>query len=334
MKALRYSTTGIKLVDAPRPIIANDDDVIVEIAATGICGTDVQILLGQLDANEGVILGHESSGVLIAVGSAVDNLEVDDRVVINPTYYCTECRQCRRGYVNYCEGKLRGEAGVSTDGMFAEFYRSSSRFVHRIPDAISFASATLTEPLACVLTGLARTRIQIGDRVLVLGAGPIGLLTAVACEARGATVEVVESDPQRSELAARILDASVVTSVDSTTAPMVELAVDTVGRCVDSLLPRIDRGGQILLLGIARGYRASIPLAQLVERGIDLVASCDTAGSYPAALDLLASEPRSRRIVTAEFRLADFEAALISLGVDYRARTRGNSSQAKVVLVP
>lgn len=129
MLALVYkSAWDVALEERPVPEIKKDNDVLVRIRATGVCGTDLGIISGKYHAVPSTILGHESAGDVIAVGSAVSSLQPGDRVVIDPTYYCGQCEMCRTGRQNHCTHKAVTETGVSADGTFTDYYVTEDRF--------------------------------------------------------------------------------------------------------------------------------------------------------------------------------------------------------------
>ncbi|MGY0036063.1 alcohol dehydrogenase catalytic domain-containing protein [Pedobacter sp. NJ-S-72] len=124
MKAIVYNGAwDIQIKDKAEPSITAADEVIVEIKATGICGTDLSIISGEYQASPRVIIGHESAGIIVAKGDGVENCTVGQRVIIDPTYYCGYCENCRKGLRNHCLLKSSTEAGVSIDGTFTKYLR-------------------------------------------------------------------------------------------------------------------------------------------------------------------------------------------------------------------
>ncbi|MDQ5920095.1 MAG: L-iditol 2-dehydrogenase, partial [Pseudomonadota bacterium] len=134
---------NIEQTDMPQ---IDDYGILVEIQATGICGTDMGIIMGKYSATPKVILGHESSGIVKQVGSKVSKFKENDRVYIDPTFYCGECFMCRTERPNHCELKTVTETGVSAHGTNTKFYVTTERFLYHLPEHVSFEGATLAEP--------------------------------------------------------------------------------------------------------------------------------------------------------------------------------------------
>lgn len=173
-------------------------EVVVRVRACGICGTDHHILKGEFVQKFPVIPGHEFSGEVVEVGKDVQYFRVGDRVTVDPGIYCGECYFCQQELGNHC---LNWNGfGTTRNGGFAEYAVIPASNCYHIPDNLSFQEAAFTEPLACVVHGLNRIRINPGDDILLFGAGPIGLLLLQALRHGGAS-KVVVVDKQESRLA-------------------------------------------------------------------------------------------------------------------------------------
>ncbi|MFB7470777.1 zinc-binding dehydrogenase [Kitasatospora sp. NPDC056184] len=317
MKAVVFEDVGLPgLHDRAVPSFGAGE-VLVRVAATGICGTDRAILLGEFPARRGVVLGHEAVGTVAAVGAGVGAPAPGDRVVINPTYHCDRCRPCRRGMPAHCGVKAGREVGVDRDGTMAEFAVVPERFVHRLPAAVSYRRGVLVEPLACVLNNLAAARPRWDDRVLVVGAGPIGALCALVLARRGARVTLAERDPGRVALARLLLPRTVrvLAAEEAAGAGAPDVAVDTTGSLPGDVLGAMAPGGTVVVMGEKEAGVATVPLRALVTRGIRLVG----AGPYrPADFELaveLASELPLEDLVTHVLPLERYAEALAMLGV-------------------
>ncbi|MFE6222593.1 zinc-binding dehydrogenase [Streptomyces sp. NPDC057854] len=332
MRALVYLGPGsAALRDRPAAQPVNGDDVVVEVVGTGICGTDRKILLGRFPARPGVVLGHESVGVVRATGPAVRALAEGDRVVVNPTLYCGWCVPCRRGATNFCRHKAGTEVGVDRDGTYAETVTLPERFVVPLPAGLSFRAAVLVEPLACVLNNVEAAALTVDDTAVVLGAGPIGMLTALVAARQARRVTVAEPDPYRLERAREqfphVVDvagadpAEAVLKASDGERPSVVL--DTTGVGLDAALRLIDDGGRIVLMGFDDAYTVPLRPLPLTNRGIRLIGAGDfRADTFPVAVDL-AAELAGRagggasfleRLVTHEFPLERYEDAFAALG--------------------
>ncbi|MER7702573.1 alcohol dehydrogenase catalytic domain-containing protein [Kitasatospora sp. NPDC097605] len=281
MKAVVFEDVGLPGIHDRAVPSFGADEVLVRVAATGICGTDRAILLGEFPARRGVVLGHEAVGAVAAVGSGVGSVAPGDRVVVNPTYHCDRCAPCRRGLPAHCGQKAGREVGVDRDGTMADFAVVPERFVHRLPASVSYRRGALVEPLACVLNNLAAARPRWDDRVLVVGAGPIGALCALVLARRGAGVTLAERDPGRVDLARRLLPRTVrvLAAEEAAGAGRPDVVIDTTGSLPGDLLGAVAPGGTVVVMGEKEAGVATVPLRALVTRGIRLVG----AGPYRPA---------------------------------------------------
>jgi len=180
---------NVELRDVPEPT-PGPDEVMIEVKAAGICGSDLHIFDEdiKLPIRPPVIMGHEFSGVIAEVGSSVTKWKPGDRVTSETSaHVCGECVSCRTGNYNVCAEKRL--IGYWFNGAFTKYCVVPSRLVHRLPDNISFLAGALCEPLACCVNGvIEKTRIQPSDIVVIAGPGPIGLLSLQIAKAQGASV--------------------------------------------------------------------------------------------------------------------------------------------------
>ncbi len=296
MKAVVFKGIGqIEVADVPRPE-PGPGEALIRVGYCGICGSDIEALqVGLYEA--GLIVGHEFAGTITAVGPDVIGWQVGDRVVANDAVPCGACRPCLEGRLDACEDLLM--VGVTHDGAMAEYVTVTTRALHRLPDEISLRQGALVEPLAVALHGVRRSRLQAGDHALVMGAGPIGLLTLQCALVAGARrVIVTEIDPTRAALAGKLGAAAVLDPTRENVG--VALAGLTDGRgpdvifvCTGAPGPYLDaislvrKGGQILILGVCvepvEADFMSIVLSELSIEG----SLCGRA-EFPAAIDFVA----------------------------------------------
>ena len=177
--------------------------VLVEVSAVGVCGSDVHWFtegrIGELVVDGPLVLGHEAAGVVRALGPGASRLSPGQRVALEPGVPCRRCRACRSGHYNLCPD-IRFFATPPVDGAFARYVVHDEDFAHPLPDHVSDDAGALLEPLSVAIWATWKAGISVGDRVLVTGAGPIGLLVTAVAKAAGA-VEVVVSDTQPARLA-------------------------------------------------------------------------------------------------------------------------------------
>ena len=207
MKALRYFGPGkVAVEEMPAPAIG-PDELLVAIAACGICGTDVKTYLrGHPKIPPGAVLGHEMAGTVIASNSA--RFAPGQRVVVAPYAPCLQCDTCRRGYFSLCDNLF---AEYPDPGGFSELLRVPRRIVEQgvlaLPDQLDDVTATLTEPLACCLHGLEAIDVQAGQSLLIIGDGPMGLLHALLARQLGvAPILLSGMTPQRLAFARQVAD--------------------------------------------------------------------------------------------------------------------------------
>lgn len=247
---------AVERVSDPTPAA---DEVVVQVARCGICGTDVHIYHDEYMSTYPIIPGHEFGGTVVEVGRDVTGLRVGERVAVDPNLYCGACDFCRNEQANHCSN-WQG-VGITRSGGFAEYVAVPARACYRLPDTLTDTQAAFIEPLACVVYACKRLRVMPADSVLIFGAGPMGLLMLQALRHSGASrVVMVDKQPDRLALADPLGAAATVTTGPDQTAALKELAptgfdvvVDATGvpavieRAFDYLRPR----GQYLQFGVA-----------------------------------------------------------------------------------
>jgi 2-desacetyl-2-hydroxyethyl bacteriochlorophyllide A dehydrogenase len=203
MKAVLFpapETISIEYVPDPA---CSPDEVVVQVASCGICGTDLHIYRNEYMSDFPLIPGHEFSGRVVEVGSAVTDLAIGDRVAVDPNLDCGHCTFCLDDMANHCLNWVG--VGITRPGGFAEYVAVPARACYRLPASLTDTQAAFIEPLACVVYALKRLRVWPGNQVLIFGAGPMGLLLLQALQHSGAArVVMVEKQPQRLALAARM----------------------------------------------------------------------------------------------------------------------------------
>jgi L-iditol 2-dehydrogenase len=321
MKALLLSEySKLDVVELPRPV-AGPDEVVVQVAACGICGSDVH----GYDGSSGrrippLVMGHEAAGVIAEVGEDVSRFAVGDRVTFDSTVYCGACDYCLAGQINLCDN--RQVVGVSTPdfrraGAFAEFVTVPERIVYRLPDELSFAEAAMLEAVAVAIHAVVVSDLKGGETALVIGAGMIGLLILQAARAAGCSrILVADVDASRLKLAEEAgADATILASgaemaghvLRLTDGRGVDLVLEAVGRdeTVSAAVDAVRKGGTVTLVGNITP-QVTLPLQKVVSRQIRLQGSCASAGEYPQAMDLISSgKIRVTPLITAIAPLSD-----------------------------
>jgi L-iditol 2-dehydrogenase len=343
MKALLLSEYNhLDIADLPAPVPAADE-ILVRVAACGICGSDVH----GYDGTSGrrippIVMGHEAAGLVEAVGSGVTKFKPGDRVTFDSTVYCGQCEFCRQGDVNLCNN--RQVIGVSCGdyrraGAFAEYVVVPQRITYHLPEALEFKEAAMLEAVAVALHAVRVSEMKGGETAVVVGAGMIGLLTLQAAKAAGASeVLIADIDRSRLERAEKLgADAALLLSGGELAQEIqrrtggrgVDLVLEAVGRdeTISASIASVRKGGTVTLVGNI-SPQVKIPLQAVVSRQIRLQGSCASSGEYPEAMELLASgKIKVKPLITAVAPLSD--------GPQWFARLHaGEPNLMKVVLNP
>ncbi len=200
-----YSKHNIKIEEREIPT-PGENEVVVNVKACGICGTDVHIYEGDpgsADVTKPTVLGHEFSGIITDVGSLVKNFKVGDRVTVDPNWYCGNCTPCKDGVVHYCENMF--SYGVTLDGGFSEYCAVNEQVVYKLGDNTDYLQGAMVEPLGCCLHGIDMCEIKTGDKVAIIGGGMIGLILMQLAKLSGASkVALIEPVLSKREVALKI----------------------------------------------------------------------------------------------------------------------------------
>jgi len=284
----------VKIFETPIPHL-KDNDVLIKVKAAGICGTDVHIFKGDYFSSYPIIPGHEFSGVIEKVGGGVTRFKAGENVTADPNNFCENCFFCNQNLQNHCE---RFEAtGVTYNGAFAEYVAVPESSVFKIGD-ISFEKAAFTEPLACVVYGEQRIKIEIGADVLIFGAGPIGLLHLQLSKHNGAsTVTVVDLNGDRLKLAKKMgadnivhADRNMEEKLFSISKRGFQVVIDATGvkEVIENSIKYVRNDGYLLLFGVC-GMKEKIELKpyEIFKRDIKIVGSFALRKTFQNAINLL-----------------------------------------------
>lgn len=279
------------------------NDVLIRVRACGICGSDVHGMDGSTGRRiPPIIMGHEASGEIVALGAAVHGWQIGERVTFDSTIYCGQCHFCRQGLVNLCDH--RRVLGVSCaeyrqHGAFAEYVAVPQHILYRLPEEVSFEQAALVEAVSVALHAVSRPPIRLNDTAVVVGAGMIGLLVIQALRAAGCgTLIAVDLDPTRLALAQQLgADLTLRSDVDDVIARVqaatdgrgADLAFEVVGisATLGLALHSLRKGGALTLVGNL-SPQVELPLQAAVTRQITMYGSCASCGEYPASLAMIA----------------------------------------------
>lgn len=301
----------------PIPQLDHPTDVLVNIEACGICGTDLNILATPPahHATPNIIIGHEGVGIVAKIGPGVTTVQPGDRVVIAPRLTCGQCAYCRRGLNNQCTNYQT--IGTTIDGAFAPWLRAPQRALFKIDPAVPCEDAALFEPLSCVVGAVARAPLQPGDNVAIIGAGPMGLLFAETYRLKGAgRVIVIDIAATRLNFALQLgVEAALnPTEIDPTEAILdltgigADIVVDAVGNQLPAALKLVRRGGHILLFGLRPHDQQTLTQYQLTRYDINLHGVFVGLNPFLQTVQLLESRRlQPSRLVTHRVPLAELQ---------------------------
>lgn len=312
----------LREVDKPKP---DRNEVLVEVAAAGLCGSDIHVKHDQSFYTPPVILGHEYSGVVTEIGPDVQNVQVGDKVVSPATAYCGQCYQCKTGHMNRCTASDKRILGVSlANGSFAKFLKVPEYIIHKVPNGVSMEEAALSEPTACVVHAVIEsTPICPGDVVVVQGPGTMGLLTTQIAKAMGAgkvIVTGITADSWKLAIAKKIgadvtIDVqsnleSVQTVKDLSDGLGADVVIEASGAGVacGQALEFVKSAGHVSLVGV-RGRPIEINLDLMIEKELKMTGTWGTLpSSWVTTLRLMGSKKIDvNPLITHKLKLDEWE---------------------------
>jgi len=317
----------IELEELPNPK-PKPDEVVIKVSYCGVCMTDVHMYTGSFPVKTPIVLGHECSGIVSEVGENVSRVSVGDHAAINPLIYCGRCDYCISGRTNLCENSLAvGGAGrVIINGAYAEYVKVPEKNVVKYDKDVPLKYAALTEPLACVVHGIDLAKIKPGYTVVVIGAGPIGLLLIQMAALSGSS-QIIALDLKNDRLkVAEKVGADLVVNPreedpvkainDATKGKLADVVIEAVGstKTVQEAFRYVKRGGRIVIFGVPpKEALASLSPFDIYFRELEII------GSYAVPMDCfirsaaLISHGRMKLdpLITEIYRLEDLEQAIL-----------------------
>jgi threonine dehydrogenase-like Zn-dependent dehydrogenase len=271
------------LQDRPKPVIRDENDVLIKVEGTGICGTDLHILQvpAAHPATVGAILGHEFTGVIEEVGSGADGFKPGDAVLIDPHSGCGQCAQCQAGHPDQCIPLYKNghcqTIGIFSDGGYTSYAIVPKRALCKISSEVPPYIRALSEPLSCVVSAAQKLKVQPGESVVILGAGPMGLLFTSMLKASGAAKVIVSEVSEYRQKAALECGATLVVDpqkedleeiVMKETCFGADAVVEAVGPLINQTLKLVRPGGKVLQFGHDELARPEIQVAEIVRKEI------------------------------------------------------------------
>ena len=294
----RVGKISVKEVPEPSP---KTDQVLVKVAACGLCGTDVKLYKGEYSGKIPVILGHEFAGEIVEVGGDVLNLKVGDRVVSDPNEPCRACDWCRSARSTFCE--TMAAYGVLQDGGFAGYCVVGEKGAYRVPEGLGYTSAAFAEPVACALHAIDRAAIRVGETVVIIGGGPMGQILLQLAKSAGANkLIMVTRSAWKLELAAGFGATDTVSAteddvhgkiLDLTRGMGADVVIEAVGapRTIELGITLAKKSGRVIIFGFApQDAKASFIPFDVLSRELSILGAWVNPYTFPRALDVLASE--------------------------------------------
>jgi L-iditol 2-dehydrogenase len=323
MKNQAVFMTGLnkmEIRDVEVPAI-KDNEVLVKLEYVGICGSDVHYLehgsIGDFIVNGDFILGHECAGEIVALGSKVTELELGDKVALEPGCTCGQCEFCKTGKYNLCPD-VEFLATPPYHGCLENYIAFPANMCFKLPENITSKEGALVEPLAVGMHAAAQGNVKLGDSVVILGSGCIGLVTLLACKAYGATdITVVDVMPKRLEYAMKLGATRVINAKEEDVVAKLEeitkgkgtdVVIETAGSkiTIKQTAYLVKRGGTIVLVGMAPEDIIDYNFAKILSKEATITSVFRYRNIYPKAINAIAKGIIDvSGIVTHEFNFED-----------------------------
>ena len=288
----------MEIRDIPMPT-PKEKEVLVELEYVGICGSDVHYFhdgrCGCYVVDGDFMLGHECAGTVVELGEGVENLKVGDRVALEPGITCGQCEFCKSGRYNLCPD-VQFLATPPVQGCYENYIAFPENMCFKLPDNISTKEGALVEPLSVGMHAANQGNVQLGDSVVILGAGCIGLVTLLACKAHGATdITVVDVIPKRLDYAmklgaTRVINGKEVDAIEEvkkiTNGAGVDKVMETAGSpfTIKETPFMVKRGGTIVLVGISAQETVEFNFAQIMDKEPEIKSVFRYRNIYPQAI--------------------------------------------------
>lgn len=294
MKALVLENiSDMQIKDLPEPTVSGDE-VKIKVKYSGICGTDKHLYLGlpgSADAEMPVVLGHENSGEVVAVGPDVVDIKVGDRVAIDPNIYCGYCKYCRQGRPQLCEHL--SAVGVTRNGGLEEYTTAPQLVVYRLPDSVSYLSGAMVEPISCVMHGIKRLNLEPAQKALVIGDGFIAQLFTQILAASGLSqIDVSGHSDHKRELLGRCGATHFYNNATEEVPTGYDVVIECVGlpATQTAAVEQAGKGGQVLMFGVANPTDTfALNSYEVFQKELDIKGSFINPYVFEDSIALLAS---------------------------------------------
>ncbi|AXK31394.1 alcohol dehydrogenase [Streptomyces armeniacus] len=314
MKAALVESPGKVTLTSVADPTPGPREVVVDVAACGLCGTDLHIMQGEFAPSLPIVPGHEFAGEVVGIGTDVTELSIGDRVAVDPSLYCFECRYCRTGHNNLCD--RWAAIGVTTAGGAAEYAVAPVANCVPLPEHVRTQDAALIEPLSCAVRGYDVLKSQLGSRVLIYGSGTMGLMMLELAKLTGAAaVDVLDLNAERLATARKLGCSGSASNADEFDRPQGwDLVVDATGNgaAIQDGLGRVAKAGTFLQFGVSDyATRATIEPYKIYNQEITITGSMAVLHSYERAAELFAAGVLDPDVfISDRLPLSDYPSAL------------------------
>ena len=312
----------IELREIEKPDIKDQNHVLIKIKSVGVCGSDIHYYregkIGSFVVKEPLILGHESSGIVEKVGKNVKDLKEGDKVVIEPGIPCRKCDYCKEGKYNLCSD-VKFFATPPINGTFCEYIVHPSDFVYKIPNNLSLEEATLIEPFSVGIHASNLINLRPGEKVIITGLGPVGLLTLILAKVSGAYVCGIEKNNFRIEFAKKI-GADYIINTNQVDIKEIKNILkekfDVVFECsgfqglIEECIYWVKRGGRIVFIGMGTEL-INFNISYLTINEIKISGIFRYANTYKKAIEILSrNKINLNEMISKRFTLEQVKDAL------------------------
>jgi L-iditol 2-dehydrogenase len=330
--AVLHAIEDIRIEVQPTPTPAADE-VLIRVDSVGVCGSDLHYFFdghsGSSQITSPTVIGHEFAGVVVQTGAGIDPARLGERVSVEPGIACRHCRECVAGRYNLCENMhFLGAAPIN--GALRQYISVPATNAFTLPDSVTADEAAMLEPLSVAMWANEKARVKLGDRVLVTGAGPVGILAAQVAAARGARdITVVDTNPARLDLTRQLGPFIAVDPATWTHSPaQVDVLIECSGspQALASVVTQLAPAGKVILVGLGPDT-VSFPMNIIQEREITIMGSHRYRGMWPAAIALVADGAiKLGPLITDHFGLTETGKAL--------RQNREHPTSMKVIIHP
>jgi 2-desacetyl-2-hydroxyethyl bacteriochlorophyllide A dehydrogenase len=308
MKALVIEKPNHAVVkEVPIPEVGKGE-IRIQVKASGICGTDIHIYRGEYLGSYPIIPGHEFAGIVDAVGEGVTRFALGDHVAVEPNISCNNCNACFSGNPNFCEN-WQG-VGVTRPGGFAQYVVVPETAAFSIA-SLDFAQGSFMEPLSCVLHGVQKAQVELADKILIMGAGPIGILLLKTVLTQGASeVTQLDTNKGRLQLAKKSGAKHIETDIKNLSNEAYDMVIDATGVpfLLEKSLDLARKGGTLLWFAVPKkDAKVTLPPFKIFEKGLHIVSSFTSVRNSIQAIRMLENGKIDvSDVISHRLRLEDF----------------------------